>query len=161
MIEQSATDWVVERSEKDARLTLARLQWGRGPWQDEPDLVIWQSSGLKCAIARNDMGCLCGYVRVPDGHVCHGLDYNHAHDIVASLECHGGLTYSRSYHPCGDGEDGGWWLGFDCGHGGDGIPYFITNGFARGLLGDRNCYRDIGYVRSEVEALARQLARWK
>lgn len=36
----------------------------------------WQAHGLDCAVLRMDMGHRCGYVRVPDGHPYHGLDYS-------------------------------------------------------------------------------------
>ena len=42
-----------------------------------------------------------------------------------------------------------WWLGFDCAHSGDDTPAFSMSG---------GTYRDVAYVRAEVEKLAAQLA---
>lgn len=98
------------------------------------------------------------------------------------LEVHGGLTYSDKCndHIChvpqpGEPEDL-WWLGFDANHGGDLAPRLdaITKR-AFYALGDgeeweRNhqwmhdnyeTYRDIDYVKAEVEKLAEQLANLK
>ena len=49
-----------------------------------------------------EMGHRCGYVKLPEGHLCRDMDYD---DIP--IEVHGGLTYGPS-------ENG--WVGFDCGH---------------------------------------------
>lgn len=51
-----------------------------------------------------------GYVRIPEGHVLHGIPYD-----GLLINCHGGLTFS------GDHLKGceGWWIGFDCAHYGD------------------------------------------
>lgn len=47
-----------------------------------------------------------------------------------------------------------WWLGFDCAHCGD-----VSPGTERsGGPDPTGTYKDIGYVRMEVERLARQLA---
>lgn len=60
--------------------------------------------GIEWATVRAPLwGAVNGYVRVPEGHPWHGLDYD---DI--DVEVHGGLTYS-------DGE----WIGFDTLHGWD------------------------------------------
>ncbi|MDE5558429.1 MAG: hypothetical protein K2J32_12230 [Ruminococcus sp.] len=49
----------------------------------------------------------CAYVKLPEGHKYYGLKYD---DIP--VECHGGLTYSKSYVN-GLFTDGGWWIGWD------------------------------------------------
>lgn len=128
-----------------------RSEWGRGPWDDEPDdRVEWRSEGLACLMVRNYSGAWCGYVGVPPGHPWHGVNYNDVDAIV-----HGGLTYSDrcAGHICHVPSEGEphdvWWLGFDCFHSGDkpplGRPWFPGG-----------TYRDARYVRSEVNGLARQ-----
>lgn len=152
--------------------SIDKSSWYRGPWDDEPDRVEWRCSpsGLACLIVRNaDRGFLCGYVGVPPGHPDHGRDF---YDV--NVEVHGGLTYSDR---C---QDGGkicyvpragepvdvWWLGFDCWHAGDyGRMVGPHSGLAGQLVADLfppleesgDVYRNIAYVRTEVEALARQL----
>lgn len=71
--------------------------------------------GFEWAVTHNGMGYRCGYVRIPKGHPWHGKDYD---DIAADV--HGGLTFAEADMPCDKGApDDAWWLGFDCGHGGD------------------------------------------
>lgn len=142
-----------------------RTGWAAGPWDDEPDRLEWRAHGLACLIVRNDHGALCGYVGVPPGHPCHGAGYQEA-DATAPLEVHGGLTYASACagHICHVPEPGEpddvWWLGFDCGHAFDlspGIDALLSKiKFERGCDWGQT-YRDIAYVRAEVESLARQL----
>jgi hypothetical protein len=137
---------------------LLKAGWPPGPWTDEPDRVEFEHAGLPCLINRNHMGALCGYVAVPTGHPWHGRNYS---DDEISVDVHGGLSYSHKCqceicHKPKPGEpDGVWWFGFDCGHCWDLIPVTLTYGFSL----DREVYRDIAYVRREVESLAEQLAR--
>lgn len=97
-----------------------------------------------------------------------------AHAPESRIEVHGGLTYSAlcdgddqdvSRHIChvplpGRPHDV-WWFGFDCSHSGDFVPSY---GRALGMpmpfdLYSRPAeYRDVAYVRGEVERLAAQLA---
>lgn len=149
------------------RYPIEKEHWGDGPWQDEPDRVAWRhGTGLPCLVKRGPSGALCGYVAVPPGHPAHESDYD-----VVNVRVHGGLTYAAS---CDGDEDTGichvpepgepdnvWWLGFDCAHAFDLCP--ATVGFMRSkgeawLLIGGEVYRDLAYVRTEVEALAGQLA---
>jgi hypothetical protein len=131
-----------------------RSEYGRGEWDNEPDRVEWfdAATGMPCLIVRNPMGALCGYVGVPAGHPYFGKDYN-----AVGADAHGGLTYAAPCQPgggpiCHAGEDERWWFGFDCGHLGDTTPGLMRYGLDYG-----SSYKDIGYVRSEVERLADQL----
>jgi hypothetical protein len=122
-----------------------KSKWGPGPWQAEPDSLEWtdEATGFQCKIKRNGLGALCGYVGVPDPDGVYNASYNELENIVS---CHGGLT-------CGYQRDGTTWLGFDCCHAGDLVPEMNFLGIAPG-----QDYRDIAYVKSEVETLAKQLA---
>lgn len=51
-----------------------------------------------------------GYVKVPEGHPWHGLDYEEVNNLM-DYDCPGGLTYSE-----------GGWIGFDTLHVGDYWP---------------------------------------
>lgn len=137
-----------------------KSQFGDGPWQTEPDRVEWRYLGLPCLIVRNEMGALCGYVGVPPEHPWHGKDYN---DIDGAVDVHGGLTYANKCndaaicHVPKDGEpDDVWWLGFDCAHSGDGVPG--RPGLIGAYMNIGTRYRDVTYVRAEVEKLAVQVA---
>jgi hypothetical protein len=164
-----------ERFVEDA----ARARWGRGPWDDEPDKAEWRYRALPCLIVRNSGGALCGYVGLPPGHPMHGVGYDDVElapddDGDTYPRVHGGLTFSDRCHEgghichvAGTGEpDDVWWLGFDCSHGGDVRPADAPGSYMEGLyqahgLGRSSsmgeCYRDLSYVRRQVEALADQL----
>ena len=135
-----------------------KSQWPRGPWDDEPDLLEWQSATPPhywCQIARNPMwGTLNGYVAVPLGHPAHGWNTQRC----CELEVHGEVTWA------GPGVGDLWVIGFDCGHGFDlqpgieGLFSRMTRLQLSPAMPWGSVYRDLPYVRSEVESLARQLA---
>jgi hypothetical protein len=152
-----------------------KSKWGVGPWQDEPDRLEWRHAGLPCLIVRGQLGALCGYVGVPPGHRYHGV----GHDDVEGVGAHGGLTYAEGCrgeicHVPAPGEpDDVWWLGFDCAHAFDYVPGLhaqlreicerehnplvdVTDARAGPMFGE--VYRDLAYVKAEVEDLAEQLA---
>lgn len=119
------------------------------PWKTEPDRVEWidEATGLLCLMVRvPDFGSWCGYVGVPYEHPWYGRHYSK----VGDLDVHGGLTFSdRSTDRVFHSEAANvWWLGFDCAHAFDLVPYLN--------LGP-GVYRDLAYVRAEVVKLARQI----
>jgi hypothetical protein len=144
------------------------MPWGAGPWDEEPDKAQWidEATGLDCLLVRNNMGALCGYVGVPEGHPSHGQGY----DDVA-VEVHGGLTYADKcaglicHDPKLGASDNVWWLGFDCAHWGDLVPsmeqFYSTNPIGKEVRGGRDrenrVYRDVDYVVAECTKLASQL----
>lgn len=144
--------------------------WGPGPWQDEPDKVVWvdQATNLDCMAVRNECGGnWCGYVAVPEGHPAHGKEYD---DVEAHV--HGGLTYSglcraQPWRPTGGIchiEQPGrpervYWLGFDCAHGWDMCPGTQAIQAILGDDGEGGTYRSLDYVVAQCESLAEQLAR--
>lgn len=158
-------------SENNERV-IDKSTWGNGPWQNEPDKLNWKTeAGLPGMIVRNGSGALCGYVAVAKGHPLFEVAYNAGDDYSASpegtLEVHGGITYSNKCagHICHVPEPGEpddvWWFGFDCAHSGDFCPSFGR--MMPGILQTRfhESYKDIAYVRAEVEKLAKQLAAMK
>jgi hypothetical protein len=136
----------------ETRFDIPKEKWPPGPWHKEPDRLDFEHAGLPCLALRNHFGVWCGYAAVPPGHRLHGQHYD-GPDVTV----HGGLTYAG---PCSDsvchtpkpGEpDNVWWFGFDCGHGWDLTP-------ANPLRFGDETYRDLAYVRHEIERLAEQLA---
>lgn len=138
---------------------LSKDDWGDGAWQDEPDLVSWNHRGLSCLIVRHQhFGTLLGYVAVPTWHPFYGRSWG---DIAVRV--HGGLTYS------GRGPAAiGFWIGFDAGHGFDYAPRMESE-LRRGMGSEwrdlsglpqpfRPTYRDLEYIRGQVESLAEQIA---
>jgi hypothetical protein len=148
--------------------TMDRSRWARGPWDDEPDRIEWRTEvGYVGLVHRNAAGALCGYVAVPPGHPRHGVRYQ---DLFGQhdLDCHGGLTYSGPCqgHICHEPEPGEpedvWLLGFDCAHCDDVVPEHLwleaNMGWPEVNSGlTEKAYRDVAYVRREVELLALQL----
>jgi hypothetical protein len=96
-----------------------RVRWGRGPWQNEPDLVEWRSklAPYPLMIIRGGMGVLCGYIGVPPSHPLHGKPARKVPFEVVNWV--GPCEQHRI--PTGDPPDC-WWLGFDCGGGGNYSP---------------------------------------
>jgi hypothetical protein len=138
-----------------------RSRWSPGPWDGEPDKLVWRTrAGLTgMAVRQGTHGGLCGYVALPAGHPLYGAHYHD--DRLGGVRVHGGLTYAArcSGHICHEPEPGEsddvWWLGFDCAHDGDQLPGDLIHPF----LGHQGAgeYRDLGYVRDQVERLAGQL----
>lgn len=133
------------------------------PWKNEPDFARWidTATGLRCAIRRNGVGALCGYVRVPRGKLYRKLvkrmqtpscklfkqtqfKAGYDHPLFANIGVHGGLTFCGKSH---DYRMKGLWIGFDCAHSFDYMP----------LIDDGGTYRTFAYVKGEVMDLAAQL----
>lgn len=142
--------------------------WGDGPWQDEPDKAQWvdRETDLDCLIVRSPMGCLCGYVGIPETHPLFGSGYDS--ELTDNIDVHGGLTFAGScddskgeahsicHVPLPGRSDKIWWLGFDCGHAGDVLPKLTsTTGMP---IWEGDTYRGVAYVIAECEQLAKQLA---
>ena len=144
--------------------------WPDGPWMTEPDKLNWKTeAGLPGMIVRNRSGALCGYVAVTKEHPLYRVEYSSGDwpdSPEGQIDVHGGLTYSAACrgsicHVPEPGEpDNVWWFGFDCAHCGDWTPAEMAPylGSYRTMPGGREQYRDIEYVKREVESLARQLA---
>ena len=142
-----------------------------GPWTNEPDRKHWVYKDIDCLIVRNAaMGGLCGYIGIPYGHPWHGKGYDEI-----DVDCHGGATYSGecAHFVCHDPEEGAndnvWWVGFDCAHGQDYLPYMkkpdMQSTFAKyDPMGTKVespwgevKYRTVDYVMKECESMVRQL----
>lgn len=165
-------------SEYPEALPLDKSKWGPGPWQTEPDRIEFEYLGFPCLITRTHMGNLCGYVAVGPDHPWHKLGYTDctkkrkckaareshycAHTPESLIRVHGGLTYSNQcaghicHVPKPGQPDNVKWFGFDCAHGGDGMP-----GISAHLMNEDNFfskgYKDIPYVKREIERMAAQL----
>lgn len=156
------------------RTEAEKLEWGEGPWTNEPDKIQWvdEKTGLDCLIHRNGMGALCGYVGVPEGHPAFAKPYDEV-----DVRVHGGPTYSDFCQPSTDESHGichapyegrpdhVWWIGFDCAHSGDLCPR--SSRFNREFEKEhpqyagfhaRDTYRDVAYVKAECARLAAQLS---
>ncbi len=134
-----------------------RKGWEAGPWDNEPDQVMWVAKDpphFRCMVWRHDAnGQLNGYVAVPKDHPAWGRDYGEI-----DVDVHGGLTFA------GRGIDDSWVFGFDTSHGFDVCPGMEATmrsiGIGSPMRFGGGEYRQLAYVRGEVESLARQLAAW-
>jgi hypothetical protein len=139
-----------------ASYAVDRTGWPPGPWDQEPDRIEWRArAGLPCLIVRSpSVGVLCGYVGLPPGHRYHGVDAEAVDvevpvDLCYSAPCRGAICHVPAP---GKAEDV-WWIGFDCAHAHDLMPFVAERFAGHGLV-----YRDVAHVTALVNALAEQLA---
>jgi len=121
-------------------------------WLDEPNREEFEHAGLKCLIIRHpELGHLCGYLAVKRGHPCYGKFYDYLpYEDLFPVDVHGGLTFSQE----GDGKEypkGYWWLGFDCAHAYDIVPFMPS------ALSQHGSYKNFNYVRQEIKKLVAQV----
>lgn len=151
-----------------------KLEWlGDGEWIEEPDLVRFKCKTIKCSIKRVIVfeedgtsfgGYLCGYVQVPLLHPWFGKDKGEMEVL-----CHGGITFSDDIE---DEEGWGFWIGFDCGHGGDYVPshekirrdnpiskHFPIPEIFKDCLLFYPEYRNIAYVTEECKSIVKQMKK--
>jgi len=163
-----------------------REMWGEGPWNDEPDEIVWtDDNGYLCVMRRNTMGVWCGYVAVDSSHPAHGI---HGEDVAGELRCNWGVTWSGFDAPWQDSEKGigdRWWFGFDFCHVTDYTPG-LANLFSNsplqalmeelvkdmlGVLGDDvnassplrtnvSNYKTVEFVKGQVTDVAIQLVAY-
>jgi hypothetical protein len=138
-----------------------------GPWTGEPDFIAWSWGSIACVAKRHSLGAWCGFVGLPSGHPWWGKEW-----IEPPPDVHGGLSFSGTWDGFGPLDSLGlWWLGFDCLHVHDYVPYadqFITDMMRLERISNEYVghdppvsvadYRDIGYVTIEVNRLAGQAA---
>ena len=115
-------------------------------------LATASCKGLNWAVLHNGMGFRCGYVRLLPGHPWHGKHYD---EIDAKV--HGGLTYAAA------DDDGGWWIGFDCGHCDDArdpsLPMpALLKGMTRSSPPRGQVIRTQEYVEQQCQLLCEQAA---
>lgn len=134
--------------------------------------AVWVTrAGFPAAIIQTRLGHLCGYVRVPVGHPAYG----HADEYdtpLNQIRCHGGLTYAEfntNDYPVAEAEKGHYWIGFDCGHFGDGRESEAVEKYFRSESGGKRVSQGIidsfkqGHVwtvdevTAECESIATQL----
>jgi hypothetical protein len=134
-------------------------------------------------IVRNPtLGCLCGYVGVYTDHPWHGYRYHGPctadnpcgkewcdHTPESQIEVHGGITFSGKRGRAESFDENIWWFGFDCGHWRDLTPGMVSlmekmkkeTGIGGAYLAhaEHDIYRDIQYVKTQVQSLAQQLRK--
>ena len=108
--------------------------------------------GYNCLIRRTPMKILCGYVEIPKEHKLFGVEIDEG-----DYDVHGGITWNGG--DIEDSENGDkWYVGFDCAHCCDLIPYEI--GRYPSFISDmpsNDVYRTMDYVEQEIKKLVNQL----
>jgi hypothetical protein len=139
-----------------------KSKWGDGPWQKEPNQssFVETNTGYHCYCVREmHAGHWCGYVRVPRSHSWYGFE----EFTLVPVSVHGGLTWSRNYSPFKPAKEGGWYFGFDCGHGSRDyqpgrVAFFKSLGTPESEYDPTpDAYRDLNYVREQCLLVAVQL----
>jgi hypothetical protein len=139
--------------------------WGPGPWQSEPDKVQWTDpdTGIACLVVRNEIGSLCGYVGVPEGHPWHGQQFREIHtgpdlhrELSYSHECQGDPNGKTVCHVAADGEpETLWWLGFNCAGAFDLSPQFLAPPISLSpRRREHMTYMPLAYVQAQCAVLA-------
>ncbi len=108
--------------------------------------------GIPCRIIRNYSGCWCGYVSLSKNH----QDYKNQDNIESIYDVHGGITFNKYWDIEGSIYNSYIWLGFDCAHSGDICPIKSYSSYRVQNHND-SVYRDIHYVKTEVDKLAKQV----
>lgn len=124
----------------------------------------FELDGYKCVVVGQGMGHRCGYVGIPEGHKYYRKHYDEIDVMV-----HGGLTYSEfhSKYPI-ETDEKLWWIGFDCGHAGDGVDldlvkelmsaeYYEHRKKIEGMFPMDDEIRSTEYVEVELHCLVAQL----
>ena len=144
-----------------------KSKFAKGPWSNEPDLVGWYRYTYPClAIRESVSGTWKGFVGLPKNHAAHGKTFEQLLECqwFLEMEVYGGISYvgklttiSKDYAPAQT-----WWLAFDTNLEGEDLsPIMLekTEDGKRPKLGPFGpiTYKDLHFVRREVNDLARQL----
>lgn len=114
---------------------------------------IFEYKNHECICIFNRYGYRCGYVSV-------SKDFNEE----MTIDCHGGITFCCSPLPYQYGQTQPYFIGFDCGHFGDGEDLeqarkYGLNAYNIGLslFGEKNCVRSLEYVKNECKKIVDQI----
>lgn len=143
-------------------------------WLTEGNYKQWIRNGLLCEVRRaKQSGHLNGYVSLPKAHLLTELTYAQLHDLIPSLNIHGGLTYSteteysKTLNIKRIKHNGmAWTFGFDCAHHRDYCPELaktltlIMNSTDHTMSLHKNTYRDMTYVCQQTNNLCDQLINY-
>lgn len=124
--------------------------WTDGPWQNEPDSLIFYYKNLECALIRDDLGFWKGFVMIPEE-----LEKCPIRSLL-DLDVYGETLLIE-----------GGMIGFQCNCMFDGIPCYAededtfkiyvtgkeTPMYGKGL----KSYKDINFAKNECKKLADQL----
>lgn len=131
-----------------------------GPWMREPDLLLWHRYDLHCLALRNqETGAWRGLVGVAESHPFFNKDLSQLVEDTRALvlSVHDGITFTGL---ASGFDDKIWFLGFECSGGGDLLPADAHDDKREQIKG-KQVYRDLKFVRSQINKLALQLSQVK
>lgn len=144
----------------------------KNPWEREPNQVSYRLGNYHLFVNRHpQMLHLCGYVGVTSRHPLYGVSSFPYDERLNDLYAHGGITYTNAGGRIPGMHDGLWYFGFDAAHAGDYIPGLMRdlerinkelvgpNRLTLSLFGDYESYRNIPFMKAEVERLCEQLRK--
>jgi hypothetical protein len=123
---------------------------------NEEDLVFFDFKDFPCIIARGYItGALNGYIAIKKNSSF--LAYMNYDNITDFISVHGGFTFTSEggkdiWYKYDDERNELFWIGFDCGHTFDFTPYVPSF---------QGTYKDINYVKNEIESVVDQLEKLK
>ncbi len=150
----------------------------------------WENYGYSCVVIMSSMGYRCGYVGIKKDHPLYKFRYDeeynalkklheeikdHKYDFakygiiqhlsgktrpISILQVHGGITYSEGDSEYPVPNDGIWWFGYDCGHGGDAKDLSVVPERVKQIELKYPCggiLRSLDYCIQECNELAKQL----
>ena len=109
----------------------------------------FEINGYKAHVIWVNDSYYCGYVEVPNTHLCYFVSYsdNDYNNPVYNLDVHGGVTYTDSSLQNIESNDT-WFIGFDAAHACDRTRFW-----------DEGEFRDLDYMVNECHKLAQQLKK--
>lgn len=139
-----------------------KKEWGPGPWMSEPDYIAFIDSETTypCVAKRTLLGAFVGYVGVDAKHPLYMATLDQQE--FDFIDCHNAAPTFAAFLP----EESvnfsppvrHWWIGFDCMHDNDMCPWRTPVGRPRRRTNNKEQYRDLKYVKEQLEFLASQLA---
>lgn len=136
---------------------MIKENWGDGEWVSELDQYRFLYKGYDCIIVRNELGCLCGYVRIPKNSPFMETS------LREGLQVHGNISHAET------DEFDDFWIGFDCAQYDDLVPAheYITKTYGddpydiKKKFGDplriNKTYKNVNFVENELMNLVDQI----
>lgn len=138
-----------------------------GDWMKEPDYCEWVQNELTCLALRDmKLGMWRGFVALTKEHVYFGKTLQHIvnEELFEYLDVHGGISVAGKLPPkYKELNKDRWWMGFECALGEDLLPLakLDVNDALQASVLEQQTYKDIHFVRREINYLAKKLAKVK
>ena len=114
--------------------------------KEEGDFYSFKHCNLKCQILRSYLRFWCGYILFDSRYV---FDVN-------KIEVHWGITFNKVIEVQGCKKRK---IGFDCGHSGDLVPYFLLPP-SSSLIFSSDVYRNKEFAINETKGMATQVSEF-